>query len=591
MSERGLRKEWALVVGIVAGGWSFILAFGQSQNFLYADDALPFVVRIHQGQTHPHHLVIGGLGCINRALEWTRPQDFLHSLGLARVFVVVMSVIAVAAVGYIAWSWFRSLWSVLAAMLLLMASYGFWAYSVVPDFYVPGIAAIMVAMIGIERFQDTGKAGWLGMTAGATWLATMCHQSYGIFALIVGAVLFSKRAKYAVGFIVVSSLLVAISYLLAFRMQQEYQAFGDFVLGYVPHMQFTPYDELQWMTPVYAAVGMLRAWTFPEYFVRLDSCWEWVLQSWEMKLLLDERFLLRGLPSGLALVLGAVGVLSVGALFFIAIRKGPLLHRYLRGRWSYWVLLGWAAALGILAFLWEPSSNEFWLWMPPVIGVALSGLSAAKPAGTLWVSMGGLMLTTAPIIWLYRSPDSDIYSVNKRYRTQLQPSDVLITGDFQQTIALNWLYPTPARVLQYEVGRLVWGDSALQRALGELARLGSKGRLVLDPMIVMPHRSEIALRRKLPGWEEKHAQETLERISEFCQGSEDERREQHREVSREHGRKRDEKIRRTRARGNHAPVAHQLQSRRRIPLVGVWRDGGGVVEFEQRSLPGLEWIR
>jgi hypothetical protein len=40
-----------------------------------------------------------------------------------------------------------------------------------------------------------------------------------------------------------------------------------------------------------------------------------------------------------------------------------------------------------------------------------------------------------------------------------------------------------------------------------------------------------------------------------------------------------------------ALVGAEPRERRQIPLVGVWREGGGVLEFHVRSLPGMQWMR
>jgi hypothetical protein len=435
------------------------------------------------------------------------------------------------------------------ALLLSCAGYGFWAYSIVPDFYIPGIAAIVAAVLAMERLQQQPSVKWLLLFLFWVWVALLCHVSYAIFAVIAILVLaIHKHFKEAVLASIGSALLVWGSYLLAFLAQREYPSFWRFVVGYAEHMQFTPYDRLQWLTPVYAAVGIVRAWTFPEYFVRVDGIWEWVTRQWRMKLLLEERFLLRAFPPVGAAALGVVGLLSVGLLFLVLVVQAKRVHAQLRGSWGYWGLVGWAGALAVLGVLWEPSSNEFWLWMPPVMALLLAGVRS-RWAQRMLVGAGmGLAVATAPVIGLYHSPSNDIYSVNKHYRVQLAPEDVLIAGDFQQTLALNWLYPTQAQELQFELGRIEWESSLLQRALERLVQSGTGGRLVLDPMIVMPHPSEIALRQKLPGWEEGRVRAVLQKIAALCQ-------------------------------------------QRGIPLVGVWRDGGGVVEFVVEPVPGLEWMR
>ncbi len=549
-------QERRLALWLVLGcavGWAVVLANTQSWNFLYADDALPFVVRVFQGQTHPHHLVLGVLARVNAALGWVEPGEFGKTLGLMRAYVAVMSVLGVAALGYLAWQWFGRWWAVGTAIAVMVLSYGYWAYSVVPDFYVPGIAAILGAGGALERLQHTGRRWWLMGVVLGIWLATLNHQSYAVFAVIATVVLLAnKHPTEAILTASLSFTLLAGTYLLAFLSQQEYRSFWGFIAGYAGHMQFTPYDRLQLLTPLYALVGLVRAWTFPEYFLRLDSVSNWVEQRWSMKLFLDERFLLRHLEPFIAAVLGIFGLLAVLLLAGVFFRRYGEVHRQLRQRWSYWTIIGWACAMAALAILWEPSSNEFWLWVPPVVALLVSGIQEKTQRWAIGVAGGFLLVSTAPVIWLYRSPENDVYSVNKRYRLRLSAEDVLITGDFHQVLALNWLYPTRARTVQFDLGRLEWDSPVLQQALRQLAHPQARGRLVLDPLIVMPHPSESALRRKIPRYTEEHVEHVLQQIAQFCSSGDG--------------------------------------TRRRIPLFGVRRDGGGVVKFRVRQVPGMEWV-
>jgi hypothetical protein len=477
-------------------------------------------------------------------------------------------------------------------MLLLAGSYGFWAYSIVPDMYVPGIAMVLLAALALEKAQVGGGRRWFVLMVLAVWGATMFHQSYALFSLVAAVVLYvhGRRGAAVVTF-VGSIAMVGVSYVVAFLHQREYQDFVGFVLEYARHMQFTPYDKLQWATPIYATVGALRAWTFPEYFVRHDAVWQWVQEQWVMKLLLDERFLLRNVPPWLTLVLGGVGVGSVALLVVLFSLSLKRVHRHLRTRWAYLSLLGWAGAMAVLAFVWEASSNEFWLWLPPLMSLLLMGAGAeGRWRRYVLIAAGsGVAAATLPVVWLYQSADNDIYSVNKRYRLGLRPDDVLIAGDFQQTLALNRLYPTAAQELQYGLGRIAWRDTALQHALHRLAQPTATGRLILDPLIVMPHRSESALRQKLPGYDEGSTYRVLLRIAQFCMGLGDSEGGQMEFQSKAEG---EQEVVGEREEELGLESAQQRErERRRIPLIGVVREGGGVVEFQVRSLPGMEWLR
>jgi len=554
----------ARTIALIAAGWGVLSVATVSNNFQYADDALPFVVRVHQGQLHPHHLVLGVLAAVNRWLGWQEPSHFMATLWLVRGFVLVTSVVALVLCCILAWQWFRERQAVWWTAAALVASYGFWAYSVVPDFYVPGIAAVFATVVAFEHFQQRERFRWLIGAIAFGWIAAMCHQSYAaVLAILVAVLAVERRWKAAAVVALGSAMLLVSSYVVAYHSQQEYVGFWKFVLGYAQHMQFTPYDRLQLLTPLYAAVGALRAWTFPEYFVRVDAVWEWVQQRWSMKLLLDERFLLRAVPPEGAAFLGGVGIAGSTAvllLFADAVRRHG---RRLWQRWAFRVLAGWALVMGVLAVVWEPSSNEFWLWSCPVVAILLGGAKAGWMRRLRPFALGLLACATVPVVWLNRSVENDLYAVNKRYRLGLQPEDVVLTGDFHQVLALNWLFPTAAQELWYKLGRISVRDAAVLQALERLAEPEARGRFILDPLVCMPHRSESALREKLPGWQEERVRAELELLARLCRGEPE----------------------------AWAVVGAEPKPRRRIPLVGVWREGGSVLEFQVRHLPGMQWMR
>ncbi len=554
----------ARTIALIAAGWGVLSVATVSNNFQYADDALPFVVRIHEGQLHPHHLILGVLGVLNRWLGWNEPSHFTATLWLVRGVVLVTSVVALVFCCILAWRWFREQRAVWWTAAALVASYGFWAYSVVPDFYVPGIAGVIATVVAFEHFQQRERFGWLVVAMACGWIAAMCHQSYAVVLAVLVVVLAVERRWKATAVVALgSAMLLVSSYVLAYHSQQEYAGFWRFVLGHARYMQFTPYDRLQSLTPLYAAVGALRAWTFPEYFVRVDGVWEWVQKHWSMKLLLDERFLLRGLPPGWAVLLGGAGIVgSIGVvlLFGDAVRRH---RRRLWQRWGFCVLAGWALVMGVLAVVWEPSSNEFWLWSCPAVAILLGGAQARWMCRLRPFALGLLACATVPVVWLNRSVENDLYAVNKRYRLGLQPEDVVLIGDFHQVLALNRLFPTAAQELWYELGRIAVRDAALLQALERLAAPGAQGRLILDPLLCMPHRSESALCAKLAGWQEERVRAELELLARLCRGEPE----------------------------AWALVGGEPKPRRRIPLLGVRRQGGGVVEFQVRHLPGMQWMQ
>jgi hypothetical protein len=236
------------------------------------------------------------LGVLNRWLGWNEPSRFTATLWLVRGFVLLTSIAALVLCCALAWRWFGERRAVWWSATALVASYGFWAYSVVPDFYVPGLASVLAAVAMLEGFQERERLWWLVGAVVFGWIAALCHQSYAaVLAVMVAVLAWERRWKAAAVAALGSAVLLLGSYVVAYHSQREYAGFWRFVLGHARYMQFTPYDRLQPLTPLYAAVGAFRAWTFPEYFVRVDAVWEWVQQRWSMKLLLDERFLLRAI--------------------------------------------------------------------------------------------------------------------------------------------------------------------------------------------------------------------------------------------------------------------------------------------------------
>ena len=119
-----------------------------SAIYSYADDSLPFAVRIWQGShVNVHHLVLSVLHEVSRWCGFGGPEGLAPTQLLIRAYVALCGAAALWTVGLLLQRWTGSLLVGLAGIAMTASTYTFWAYSIVTDFYVPAAAFALLAIL------------------------------------------------------------------------------------------------------------------------------------------------------------------------------------------------------------------------------------------------------------------------------------------------------------------------------------------------------------------------------------------------------------------------------------------------------------
>ena len=536
-----------------------------SQNYTYADDSLPFAISTWEGhQAIPHHLILKVLHAFNGLLGHTRPGDALVALQTFKCYVAVMSLLGLVLMGKLSLRWFGSLRVALISVLAVAFTYGYWCYSIVTDVYVEALTFVLLAVYLADRSYDDARPGraygWLALAAGATLLAAINHQSECLAVLSIGAVLlfaraqqlaFAERFRRALLYVGLTAALGLLTFYAAYAQAHPPMDFITWIRGYTAWMQLTPDDKPSIKTPVFMMLGIARSVVYPEISLHFARAYAVIHDRFSLKLLMDDRFLSRGMSSATVLaimVLDAIVMLAVPVMLVQAVREG---RRHPPSAPGFWMLLFWVPVQAPLFALWEPASNEMWIWMLPCLGLCAVGLAASAPVRGLarqlpWVAIAALFVSNATVVGLYHDPANCIYRVNKAYLTQVRAGDLALSPYLYPSSSLVRLLPRAVPEFSPPEGAFEFGDSLFQR---EFARVqATHGRIFLDPILVMPVDTEILLLRYRANTERAHVEEQLRLLEDACR-------------------------------------------RTNTPLLAVTRKGGPYLEYKRyRSTGWLRWI-
>ena len=504
-----------------------------SQNFTYADDSLPFAVSTWAGhRTIPHHLILGVLHAFNHMLGHTGPHDLPLALQTFRVYVALMSCMSLLLMGHLSLRWFGSLRVALVSMLAVAFTYGFWCYSIVTDVYVEALACVLLAVFLAERSYDSRRPAaayaWLVAAAFATLFAAINHQSECLVVLSIGAVLlfaragvlvFAERLKRAAIYVGTTGALGLATFYAAYAQARPATDFITWIRGYTAWMELTPDDKPSAMTPVFTALGIARAIVYPELSMHFARAYQVVHGRFSLKLLMDDRFLSHGMSDGAVtavLILDAIVLLAVPVMLVAAVREG--LRRPPRAA-GFWMLLLWIPVQAPLFALWEPASNEMWIWLLPcigLIGVGLATSAAQRGAARAvpWVVVAALLIANGTVVALYSDPGNCIYRTNKTYLMKVGANDLAVAPYLYPSSDLTLLLPRQAPQVEPKEGAFEFADPDFQSAYARV-RAGH-GSIYLDPVLVMPVDTEIHLLRYRANTERAHVEAQLRALESDC---------------------------------------------------------------------------
>jgi hypothetical protein len=547
----------ALVVFCALAIGAFHLLHG-SENYIYADDSLRFALYVDRAPTIiVHHLMLVVLHGVARVLAPVAP-DIPGTIALFRLYVAATSALALSMVGLLTLRWFGSAGAALMALLSVAFTYGFWSYSIVTDLYVPAVAFLLLAVYLAERARTSGRPNVdIVLASIALLVASLNHQAHAIAVVPItllllfdrsGSILPAKRRRIALRFLLATGLLGLICYQAAFEFSGS-PGFLAFICGYCGTFKMLPYDSLQPLTPLYAVLGILRAIFYPEIALGIDPIFELAQRAFPLKVLADDRYLVRIYPAAAIAVIGSV-IAALALLIGVAIARVFRLMRLGPARPpGYRMVLYWTVMQSAMFCCWEPTSNEFWIWMMPALGLLVAGpmfVHGSRRARRIhMMSVIALFLVNLAVISRYWSAENCIYSINKSYSSLVGPNDLVLMANFYQTSSIDQVRMPGVRRFELVDGTCVDRDARLFAMIDTVRIRG--GSIFLDPMLAMPDRAELAMRKWYrPG--ARGVDRDLIELEGYC-------------------------------------------SDNAIPLYGIGRKGGEVVPFMKRKFGGyLRWI-
>jgi hypothetical protein len=295
--------------------------------------------------------------------------------------------------------------------------------------------------------------------------------------------------------------------------------FITWIRGYTAWMELTPDDKPSLMTPVFTALGIARSIIYPELSMHFARAYDVVHGRFALKLLMDDRFLSHGMPDGTVmavLILEAFVLLSVPVMLVAAVREGMRRPPSAPG---FWMLLFWVPIQAPLFALWEPASNEMWIWMLPCLGLLGVGLAASSARQRVtrnlpWMVIAALFIANGTVVALYHDAGNCIYRTNKTYLSRVQPQDLAIAPYLYPSSDLTHLLPRQAPQFEPQEGAFEFSDSTFQSAYARVR--AAHGSIYLDPVLVMPVDTEIHLLRYRANTERAHVEAELRKLEDDC---------------------------------------------------------------------------
>ncbi len=133
-----------------------------------------------------------------------------------------------------------------------------------------------------------------------------------------------------------------------------------------------------------------------------------------------------------------------------------------------------------------------------------------------WCFGAALLLVNGSVISKYWSWENCLYRINKTYLLHLAPGDLAITPYFHPYSYFVYLQqPREPNSCDFKDGDFVFDNPRLQKKLAEVR--AEHGRVILDPILVMPLDHELQLLSYLANARRPDVEKDLLRLESFCQ--------------------------------------------------------------------------
>lgn len=368
-----------LETGFVVGGTFILFALTRSDNLALTHDSLTYLADIEAGGArlfHPHHLLYNAAAAL-----WLSAGQLLGLASHASSAVALLN----SAFGAFAAGVFHALLRhrtrvprrlAVCATIGASVSFGFWFYSVSVEVYLLPLLFLLVTLYSVLAPNLTHRRVFVvGLLHGVAMLG---HQIHVLFGLVLIAALWLRRTntafsfKRAIGLYVAGGAIVVLAgygavLLAVIRPSNLADAWTWFTL----YAQGESYwAGLSVSALAKAAMGLSRALVGGHFAFALPSVQEAMTAAFPGKSLVDEAFLVRGLPTYALYLLFAGGTLF-GLGFAAVTVRGVLRRRQMSAEARPLAQLAalWIGIYSAFFLFWQPYNVEFWipqataLWM------------------------------------------------------------------------------------------------------------------------------------------------------------------------------------------------------------------------------------
>jgi hypothetical protein len=445
-------------------------------NFSGPHDAINYLNGIVNGRDlfHQHHLLYHASAHV-WYLWWSKIFSGVESFYLVESFTAFFGALNV----WILYRIFRDRFQVpllhnIVFLLVIVFTYGMWLYSTNVEVYAPPIFFLLCTLYFLSNNNIRKDIVWIALFHS---LAILYHQVHIIFAIVVLWKLVQQKSLktffvYAgIGTILVGTVYLSIGYFVEGNHTTE--DMWKWLSGYTN-------SDFYWQTPglemlVKVFTGFTHAYIGGHFVFQLQPVQD-LLKDYTGHSLADEMYLVRNMPSSIAVILSALCIFFAFLFVYLNVQlvKNFKKINIARREVIYPFLIA-TVCYSIFFCFWMPEILEFWIFQTITIWIILLGSAHLygffkKKIHTYLVY--ALVITLFSINWwgsmkYMRDLNNDLYYV------QVKQLDRHLTENTLAVFQDGWIlkdfidYFTPADIIvspQDSVSHITV-DAAIQQAI------------------------------------------------------------------------------------------------------------------------------
>ena len=387
---------------VVIGSVFLLYALTRSENLALAHDSLAYLGDIEAGGTrlfHPHHLLYNAAAAV-----WLKLGRLLGLASDAAAAIALLNSVFGALAAGTLYALLRKRAQLRRGLALsttigAAVSFGFWFYSGCVEVYLlPLLFLLATLYVALATTLTRRHLLTIGFLHGVAMLG---HQIHVLFGLVILAALWLRREQTAIPFGRSTALYVASGAVVVLL------GYGTVLLAFVRPSSFDEawswftlyaYNESYWhglsvSTFAKAAMGLSRAFVGGHFAFALPSVRNAMAAAFPDKSLVDEAFLVRGLPEYAPYLLIA-GAALFGLGFGAMLIRGVLRRRQMATEAQPLALLAalWIGIYSAFFLFWQPYNVEFWIPQVTALWILLALLWTDALPPTASTSRASTML-------------------------------------------------------------------------------------------------------------------------------------------------------------------------------------------------------